>query len=193
MSAQLKAKLVRLYGLIEQTCNSSVRRFNREKGHTSRSVGFTAYEERQKKLKDLSKEHPDIIEFLCRKGCHDHFKFEGKSMKVVSAARENLGRNVFDKKSVEREQEEFGNFDPLIRVTYKADYHIDDHEANILECHYLEIDRNTEEVINEYDLMRLAKDNSAVTSELAQTLPTAVELPESGLLFSNENKREDSL
>ena len=191
MSTKFKDKLVRLFNLIEKSCNSSVRIFNADKGHSNRSVGFTAYEERQKALRDLSEVHPDIIEFYFRKAGHDYFKFEGKSLRIISSPRENLARKVFERNSVEKLQEEFGNFDPFRRVIYKTDYDIDAHEATILECYYLEIDRNTEEVLYEVNILKLSKDKSGYPSEVANTKADAVELPSGGLLESNVIKIED--
>ena len=189
----LEDKLVRIFELIEQTCNSSVRRFNLEDGHSSRSVGFTAFEERQKRLQDLSEKHTDIIEFHCRKGGHNYFKFDGNALKIISSTRENLTPNVFEKNFVERGQDDLKCFDPLKRIIYKADYDIDGHEATILECYYLEIDRNTQLVIKEINILNLVKDRTGYISAVEKEVPEAVELPESNLLFSRvENKKDKS-
>jgi len=185
-------KLIELFYLIERSCNSSVRIFNVDKGHTSRSVGYAAFEERQKKLRDLATTRPDIIEHHCKIGSYDYFKFEGRTLKIVSSSREVLASNVFEKNRVEVRQEEFDQFDPLLRIIYKADYDLDAHEASILECHFLVIDRRTEVVLHEVNLLQLAIDRSGAISEVASAAPDAVELPAGGLLKSIDVEAENS-
>jgi len=185
-------KLIELFHLIEKSCNSSVRIFDIDKGHTSRSVGYAAFEERQKRLRDLATARPNVIEHHCKIGSYDYFKFEGRTLKIVSSPREVLTPNVFEKNRVEVNQEEFEQFDPLLRIIYKSNYDLDAHEASILECHFLVIDRNTKAVLHEVNLLELAKDKSGAISEVADTAPDAVDLPAGGLLKSIEVETENS-
>ena len=52
MSA-FEEKLLAIFECVEKSCISSVRIFDEGKGHSSRSVGFAAYEERQQKMLEL--------------------------------------------------------------------------------------------------------------------------------------------
>jgi len=193
--SSLEKKLLAIYECIEKSCISSVQIFDENKGHSSRAVGFAAYEERQQKMLELAQEHPNVIVFLCKKNKHNYFKFQGKTIKIVSSPREPLGKNVFDRNTFERDEEEFGNFDPLIRIIYKADYDLIENSATILECHYLEIDRNTHEVIREINILKLANENSSIITEVKTGKEEAVDLPAGGLIPSdkkNKNKKPSS-
>jgi|GEM_PF-2448342 len=173
-------KLLLIFECIEGSCTSSVKIFDSEKGHTSRSVGFAAFEERQKKILELSERRPDVIEFLCKRGQHNYFKFNGGVIKIVSSPRDGLGTNVFERNVLERE--EFSEFDPLIRIIYKTDYDLMEKDATLLECHYLVIDRNTKEVLEEINLMDLAKESDGVIRQVNSKQPDAVDIPAASLL-----------
>ncbi|MBL4602978.1 MAG: hypothetical protein JKY84_09535, partial [Emcibacteraceae bacterium] len=121
-------------------------------------------------------------EFLCKKGSHYYFKFTGKTIKIISSTRDTLGKNVFDRNTMERADEEFGNFDPLVRVIYKTDYDLIDNTATLLECHYLEIDRNTHQVINEINLMKLAQNPDSIITEVVVDTAEPVDIPAGGLM-----------
>ena len=192
MPLSYKEKLVKIYNCIEESCNSSVRIFDRSKGHSNRSVGFAAYEERQQRLKEIAVQFPDVIEFLCKKGGHNYFKFEGTTIKIISSTREFLGRNVFEKNAFEK-GDVFESLDPLRRIIYSADYDLVANEAVILECHYLEIDRNTEQVIKEINLLTLTKGKEGYISEVVESDSDGIELPEGGLLKKSINVNVGSL
>lgn len=192
MTLSFEEKLLQIYGCIEESCNSSVRIFDNKKGHSNRSVGITAYEERSQRLKEKATDHPDVIEFLCRKGGHNYFKFEGKTIKIVSSSREQLAPNVFDKNIFERGIE-FESMDPLLRIIYSAEYDLEANEAVILECHYLEIDRNSHEVKREINILDLAKGKEGFISEVVDNEPDSVELPMSGLLKKSTKITNDSI
>lgn len=192
MALSFEEKLLKIHGCIEESCNSSVRIFDQDKGHSSRSVGFAAYEERQQRLKDIALENPDVIEFLCKKGGHNYFKFEGKTIKIISSTRELLSPNVFERNAFERGAE-FDSMDPLLRIIYSADYDLEANEAVILECHYLEIDRNTHEVTREINLLNLAKGKDGFISEVVDKEQDSVELPMGGLLKKSTNITSDSI
>ena len=178
-----KDKLLEIFRCINSTCNSSVKIFDTSRGHTSRSVGFAAYEERQKSLLDLSLSNPDIIELICRKGGHNYFKFEGRTIKIISSSREVLSPNVFEKNICEKgEYGEFDMGDNLLRVIYKTDYDLENNEALILECHFLEIDRNTNEILDEIDILYLSKERAYFVEAIEEDIPEEVQIPEPGLV-----------
>lgn len=185
-------KLLKILECIEESCNSSVRIFDSKKGHSRRVVGFAAYEERQQKLKNLSGEHPDVIEFLCKRGLHYYFKYEGKTIKIISSPRDILSKNVFDRNVFERDDDEFQNFDPLVRIIYKADYDLTQNEAMLLECYYLEIDRNNHNVLKEVNLLRLSKEKGGFITEVASEQIKEVELPAGSLLIKAKTKDQDT-
>lgn len=189
----IEEKLIDIYFCIENSCNSSVRIFDQQKGHSSRSVGFAAYEERQQRLLQMSLERPNLIEFLCKKGGHNYFKFEGQAIKIISSPRDSLAKNVFEKNMFEKKDEEFERFDPLLRIIYSADYDIESHEASISGCHYLKIDRNTGEVLEELNLLELAKGRVSLLTEVANTSPSGVELPAGGLVRKSKSKNARKL
>lgn len=184
MGAKLEDKLLEIYRCIEESCLSSIKIFDKKKGHSNRSVGFTAYEERQQKLIDLSNQKPDVIEFLCKKGGHAYFKFEGKTIKVISSTRENLSPNVFEKNMFERDQELHIHdaLDPLLRVIYKVDYDLDNKEARLLECAFLKIDRNSREVVDEINIMSLARKAGTVPEGISRQEPDEIDLPQGMLI-----------
>ncbi len=188
MSPTLNNKLLKIFSCIEASCNSSVRIFDDKKGHSNRSVGFAAYEERQQALKEVSEGHSDIIEFLCKKHGHNYFKFEGRTIKIISSPRGNLTKNVFDRNAFERDDGEFGNFDPLIRIIYKTNYDLENNEATLLECHYLEIDRNTHNVLKEINLLELSKEKGGFLIEVSSEKVKEVEIPAGGLLAKTKAK-----
>ena len=194
MALSFEEKLLKIYDCIEKSCNSSVRIFDQNKGQSNRSVGFAAYEERQQMLKKTSAELPEVIEFLCKKHGHDYFKFEGKTIKIVSSTREQLAPNVFDKNFFER-GDELDSLDPLLRIIYSAEYDLESNEAVILECHYLEIDRNTHEVNKETEIniLKLAKGKDGFVSEVVDKEPDSIELPMGGLLKKSTNITSDSI
>lgn len=187
-----KKKLLQIFDCIEKSCNSSVRIFDRTKGHSNRSVGITAYEERQQRLKDIAENYPNVIEFLCRKGGHNYFKFEGRTIKIISSPRETLNKNVFEKNMFER-GEEFEKLDPLLRIIYRADYDLVANEAKILECHFLEINRNTGSVTQDINILDLIKNREGYISEVITDTPDSVELPMSGLLKKSTSTTADSI
>lgn len=192
MTLSFEKKLIKIYGIIEKSCNSSVRIFDSKKGHSNKSVGFTAYEERQTLLKKIATEFPEVIEFLCRKGSHDYFKFEGTAIKIISSIRERLGKNVFEKNIFEKGGE-FESFDPLCRIIYKADYDLEANEVVLLECCYLEIDRSNHNVLREVNILKLANEKSGFLSAIVDDAPAAAELPEAGLLkILEENIEKDT-
>ena len=190
MTLSFEEKLIKIYGIIEKSCNSSVRIFDRKKGHSNRLVGTAAYEERQKLLREITTEFPEVIEFLCRKGSHNYFKFEGTTIKIISSIRESLGKNVFAKNIFEK-GDEFESFDPLRRIIYKADYDLEANEVVILECHYLEIDRNDHRVIKEINILNLVNEKGGFVTEVVDDAPAATDLPEAGLLQKLEKIVED--
>ncbi len=190
MILSFEEKLIKIHGIIENSCNSSVRLFDHTRGHSSKSVGFTAYEERQKLLQEITAEFPEVIEFLCRKGSHDYFKFEGTTIKIISSTRGSLVKNVF-KKNIFEKGDEFESFDPLRRIIYKADYNLEANEVVILECHYLEIDRNDHRVIKEINILKLVKEKSGFVAEVIDDAPAATDLPEASLLRKLEEIKED--
>lgn len=194
MALSFEEKLLKIYNCVEESCNSSVRIFDSDKGHSSRSVGFAAYEERSQRLKEIATDRPEIIEFLCKKGGHNYFKFEGKTIKIISSTRELLSPNVFERNAFEKGVE-FGSMDPLLRIIYSADYDLEANEAVILECHYLEIDRNTHEVNKEREvnILALAKGKEGFISEVVDKEPDSVELPMGGLLKKSANVTSDSI
>lgn len=192
MTLSFEEKLLKIFDCIEKSCNSSVRIFDRKKGHSSRSVGFAAYEERQQQLKKMAEDHPEVIEFLCKKSGHYYFKFEGKTIKIISSIREELGKNVFEKNAFEK-GDEFKDLDHLLRIIYSANYDLEANEAVILECYYLEIDRNTNQVKNEINLLELAKGKDGYITEVVDSDQDSVELPESGLLKKSTNVKADSI
>lgn len=186
MALTFEEKLVKIYECIEKSCNSSVRIFDRDKGHSNRLVGTAAYEERQKLLKEITLEFPEVIEFLCKKGSHNYFKFEGVTIKVISSIRENLGQNVFAKNIFEKD-DQFENFDPLRRIIYKADYDLEANEVVILECYYLEIDRNNNNVLKEVNILKLATESYGFVAGLTPEMPEEKDIPAAGLLFKVGN------
>ena len=189
MTLTFEEKLVKIYDCIEKSCNSSVRIFDQNKGHSNRLVGTAAYEERQKLLKEITLEYPEVIEFLCKKGSHNYFKFEGTTIKVISSIRESLGRNVFAKNIFEK-GEEFESFDPLRRIIYKADYDLESNEVVILECYYLEIDRNNQNVVKEVNILKLATEKYGYVTGLSPEMPEEKEIPAANLLFSTAGAKD---
>ena len=185
-------KLLAIFECIEESCTSSVKIFDEGKGHSSRAVGFAAYEERQQKMLELAETRPDVLEFLCKRSKHNYFKFEGKTIKIISSSRNPLNKNVFDRNAFEREDDEFGGFDPLIRIIYKADYDLVENTANLLECNYLEVDRNSHQVIHEINLLELAHENGGVITSIQTEEADAVELPAGGLLFTRKEHKKSS-
>lgn len=192
MSLAFNDKLLEIFTCIEASCNSSVRIFDRNKGHSNRAVGFAAYEERQQALKEVSERGSDVIEFLCKKHGHNYFKFEGRTIKIISSPRESLSKNVFDRNAFERDDDEFGGFDPLIRIIYKADYDLENNEVTILECYYLEIDRNTHNVVKEINILNLSKGKGGFIAEVASDKVKEVELPAGSLLAKTKVKNTTS-
>lgn len=149
----IEEKLFKIYECIDRTCNSSVKLFDVSK-HTSRSVGTAAYEERQNALLQMANDEPEVIQPLCKKSGHWYFKFQGRVIKIISSSRDPLGPNVFAKNAFETNELDLS--DRLLRIIYKTDYDIAEHEANIRECHYIEVDRNTGNILFEIDILKLA-------------------------------------
>ena len=191
MSA-FEEKLLAIFECVEKSCISSVRIFDEGKGHSSRSVGFAAYEERQQKMLELAEQRPDVLEYLCTRNKHNYFKFEGRTIKIVSSPRKPLHKNVYDQNTFERDDKEFGDFDPLIRIIYKADYDLIENTATLLECHYLEVDRNTHQIIREINLLELANESDGITTGIQTEKAEAVDLPAGSLLSKLEKDQKSS-
>lgn len=195
MTMAIEVKLLKIIECIDKTCSSSVKLFDVAK-HTSRSVGIAAYEERQKALLHLADEHPDVIEPLrkkdgtiIKKSGHYYFKFEGRAIKIISSFRDPLGANVFARNVFETDQMCLPT-DPLLRVIYKADYDIDNHESTITECFYIEVDRGTGEVINEIDLLSLYERSKGFIEEMVDNEPSEIELGIPGLIVKKDDRKD---
>jgi len=185
LGMNIAEKLLKIYKCIDETCNSSVKLFDASRGHTSRSVGTTAYEERQKRLFDLAEERPDIIELLCKKGGHYYFKFEGQVVKIISSTRDPLGPNVFLENAFEGDELDLK--DALRRIIFKADYDTSEHDVAVRECYYIEVDRNTGVVTKDIDILALHR--HGYVKEVTTDQPKGVELPMPGLLPQEEKRK----
>lgn len=184
---KLESKLLKIFECIDTTCTSAVQLFDSRK-HTGRSVGIAAYEERQSALMELAEMEPDVISPLCKKGQHQYFKFDGRSIKIISSLRDPLNSNVLNTNSVESEELDLN--DPLLRIIFKTDYNIATHQSTVLECYYLEIDRNSGEVINEIDILHLTRIRNGYLEPIDDSLPKAVEIPQVRLLSADDKKRK---
>ncbi len=182
-------KLIEIAKVIDESCKSAVKRFEPGK-HTGLSVGVAAYEERQNALTNLGLKNPEIIEPLPKIKNRQYFKFDGQVVKIISSPLEPLGANAETKNILEQEELNLG--DTLKRIIFKTSYDIDSHEAEMIECHYIEIDRVTSEVVKEIDVLSLYQQSKGYVDSVNLSKPEPVEIPPANLFGTLKKKKAEN-
>jgi hypothetical protein len=82
--------------------------------------------------------------------------------------------------------------DTLRRIIFKTSYDIDAHESEIIECHYIEIDRNTHEVLHEVDVLSLYRQSNGYIDSVNSEKPEAIDIPPANLFGSIKKKKTEN-
>jgi len=171
-------KFLEILECIHISSNSAVKSSNSHKGQTSASVGYVAYEERQKLFADWDDR---IITQKSKRGRHKYFAFEGRDIKIVSSPRHPLKKSTKKKNYYESISPQLELNDPLQRIIFQISYNLEENSCEIIECYYLHIDRNTEAVIKEVDILDLSR--KGFVEEVTESAPQALEIPPAGLIL----------